>query len=310
MMTPESMGRAGKGYNSKFTEFTRIYSEKPRCLICFFEGDDEKYYGIRIRENLKETDYEGIVCDGKSGVIALFKMLEKHTHIPYQTARKAFFTDRDFDAPLPADIRRKVYETPCYSIENCYTSIECFKRILKAGFKISEFDENDLPVFNKCVLLYTETQKQFHDAISHLNAWMMLVRLKGHSKKLSFKNIKIETLIKINLDQVFIKQPTLNYLNRLFLTHGISESEMTRQADSFHPQDRRKIFRGKFEIEFLIGFLTKLKEDLCNDSPKHFPQKIKISFALPSSHDDVLSEFSQYADTPECLREYLKKFKD
>jgi len=308
MMTPESMGRAGKGYNSKFTEFTRIYSEKPSCLICFFEGDDEKYYGIRIRENLKETDYEGIVCDGKAGVIALFEMLKKHTHIPYQNARKAFFTDRDFDAPLPADIRSKVYETPCYAIDNFYTSVDCFKRILKSGFKISEFNQDDEPVFNQCVSLFTDTQKQFHDAVSLLNAWMMLVRQKGIG--LNFNDIHLKKFITININRVSEKQPTLDYLNNLFPRHGISESEINLQAASFISQDRGKIFRGKSEIEFPILFLKKLKNDLCLDSPKYFPEKRKISFALPDSRDDILSEFSQYADTPECLREYLKKFKD
>jgi hypothetical protein len=52
--------------------------------------------------------------------------------------------------------------------------------------------------------------------------------------------------------------------------------------------------------------MTKIKDDLCNDSPKHFDRKRKIGFSVPNPRD-MLSGLSQYATTPECLRMYLRK---
>ncbi len=313
MLTVESMKNDSKNYPVKFMEFTRIFTKKPECLICFFEGEDDKYYGFRIKEILG-IEWKGIDCGGKQRVISLFRILANHSHEPYRKAKTAFFVDRDFDGPQPPEIRSEVYETPCHSIENFYTTSECFMRIIEIGFKIKEFEneENEKEsLFEKCLRLFVETQKQFHDAVSPLNAWMFLVRKQNayQQTKTYFDKITLENLMSIDIAYVRVKQPVSDYLEHLFPCHGISDAEIDEKVETFSKDDRCKVFRGKQEIDFLLKFLTKIKEDLCNDSPKHFDRKRKISFLVPSPKNmrDILSALSQYATTPECLRMYLKK---
>jgi len=312
MLNVEGMHKGIKKHNVKFLEFTRIHANKPNCLICFFEGEDARYYGIRIQENLDGIEWEGIDCKGKKPVLELFELLETHSEPKYRCTKTAFFVDRDFDLPLPPNKRTKIYETPCHSIENLYTSLACFKKILNQGFKIREFVEDDKPFFNKCITLFTQTKKKFHDAIAPLNAWIMLMRKMEKEtstpKKTSLNEIKFEKLVKIEIDNVS-KQYTIDDINTTFRERDdIPEIEVTTKVNSFSTIDCGKIFRGKYEVEFLSKFLTKLKEDLCAPSPTYFDKKRKIPFSLPTSSSDILSQFSQYADTPQCLRDYLKSF--
>jgi len=171
MLSVEAMNKGIKKHNVKFLEFTRIHANKPNCLICFFEGEDARYYQIRIQENLHGgIELESIDCKGKKPVLELFELLETHSELKYRRAKTAFFVDRDFDPPLPPDKRTKIYE-----------------------------------------------------------------------------------------------------------------------------------------VAFFSKFLTKLKEELCVDKSQHFDKKRKIHFAIPTKTSDILSQFSQYADTPQCLRNYLKQ---
>jgi hypothetical protein len=312
MLSVEAMNKGIENKNVKLLEFTRIHANKPNCLICFFEGDDARYYGIRIQENLHGIEWEGIDCKGKERVIELYSILETHSEPNYCRAKKAFFVDRDFDTPLPPDKRTKIYETPCHSIENLYTSLACFKKILNQGFKIREFVDDDKPFFNKCITLFTQTQKKFHDAIAPLNAWIMLMRKMemdpSTPKKTSLNEIKFEPWVKIEIDNV-TKQYTIDDINTTFPERDdIPEIDVTTKVNSFSTIDCGKRFRGKYEVEFLSKFLTKLKNDLCASSPKYFDKKRKIRFSLPTISSDILSQFSQYADTPQCLRDYLKSF--
>jgi len=317
MSSVQSMRNDSQNNSVKFMEFTRICSKKPECLICFFEGEnDDKYYGFRIKEILG-IEWKGIDCGGKQRVISLFRMLANHSHEPYRKAKTAFFVDRDFDDPQPPEIRSDIYETPCYSIENFYANSECFKQIIETGFKIKEFEDEENEnenesVFKKCLSLFAETQERFHDAVSPLNAWMFLVRknIDCKQRRTYFDDIKLEKLVSIDVGEVRLRQSVSDYLEHLFPCHGISDAEIDQKVKSFSKNERGKVFRGKEEIGFFCKFLTKIKDDLCNNSLNHFDRKRKISFSVPSPNmnlRDILSALSQYASTPECLRMYLKK---
>jgi len=196
--------------------------------------------------------------------------------------------------------------------------LACFEKILKQGFKIREFVEDDKHLFDQCMTLFMETQKKFHDAIAPLNAWIMIMRdmerESSRHQKGSLNEIKFDKLIKIEVDRV-IKRYRIDDINSLFSERDdIPEIEVNTKVNSFSTENRGKIFRGKYEIAFLSQFLTKLKDDLCASSPKYFDKKRKITFSLPpkskdsSDSSNILSQLSQYADTPPCLRDYLKRF--
>ncbi|MEL6462272.1 MAG: DUF4435 domain-containing protein, partial [Cyanobacteria bacterium J06621_15] len=143
-----------------FTKFTRLYKQNPSALFCFFEGEDSKYYGVRIDNIARpKKDYIYISCNGKEGVLGINKMLASRKR--YSVVKAAYFIDRDFDISIQQKNLAGIYETPCYSIENFYTSVDCVSKILKSEFKLSESDED----LEKCIFLYQKLQNEFHNAV-------------------------------------------------------------------------------------------------------------------------------------------------
>ena len=303
MSRVEVLSEARGEWSVAFHEFVQIHKNKPHYLFCFFEGkDDVKYYGFRIKENLPDIEWEGISCGGKQEVTIVYNLFKKHEYRSYQQAKKAFFVDKDFDEPLPTDMRQAIYETPCYSIENFYTTVECFRNILKYEFGINEFSEKDKSLFQQCLNFFENIQSAFHEAMIEFNACVRLVRknkIKVNINNFDDKN-KIDQLVKIEVNSA-----KKNYeLTDLPESSKMSTEEISKVSKSF--SNYRCEFRGKQELQFVIKFLTKLKDDLCCSQPKYFNNTKKISFQIPTSN--CLSALSQYAYTPKCLRDYLATF--
>lgn len=288
----------------KFLEFIRLHSKDRQQLCCFFEGDDAKYYSVRVETILPKRAWSPINCRGKEQVLELYALLSNH--IEYSKAPTAYFVDRDFDPPLPEQVRARVYETPCYSVENFYTSLSCFERIIKSEFGITD-GVSEINPLQQCRSLYLSTQALFHDAVTELNSWIWIQRNenKGVPGSLNLRGVKFDRFVAVGLGAV-TKLYTEQELAEIFPQAPlVANARLAAKVSDFRAQDRGKLFRGKYEAEFLRLFLSKLMEDFRSQTPKHFPQRGTVKCNL--SRENIISELSQYADTPDCLREYLLK---
>lgn len=289
----------------KFEEFMRIYSKQKDSIICFFEGYDQAYYHSRI-DNLIDGKTAYLNCGGKQQVRRLHQTVGKHSI--YKDAKTAFFIDRDFDNPIPTTLKSDIYETPVYSIENFYVSLDAFERIMDNIFRINKYsDENDeVEIHKTCLKLYKTIKRKFHEKSTLLNVFIMVLRKKKtlKSTKHSLKILKIKNLIQIGMDNVQ-QNYDLETLNNLFPgAETITQEEISSIKIPPH-KEQGKAYRGKFEISFLQIFLELLKQQLCSKTSTYFPCRKKISFNIPSSIDGFLNDLSQWADTPECLTQYL-----
>jgi hypothetical protein len=279
-----------------FVEFTRLYKQYESALYCFFEGEDSKYYGIRIKNIARPEKDVYLKCNGKEGVLGIYRMLSSRNH--YRNARTAYFVDRDFDQSVYDMGVSKIYETPCYSIENFYTSIQCFSEVLKIEFKLTELDEN----YEKCISLYAKLQEEFHNAVELLNAWVACHRDK--SSKLLISDLSVLSFVHIDLNQA-IANYTTDDLHQMFPNLPvISEQELDAKKSELKINARQKSFRGKFEIEFLFSFLQKLMSEANQGNYQYFTRKVKVVLSLTKR--TIVSDLSQYADTPNCLYKYLE----
>jgi hypothetical protein len=282
-----------------FVEFTRLYKQYESALYCFFEGEDSKYYGIRIK-NITRSDKDiSLICNGKEGVLGIYRMLLSRSH--YVNARTAYFVDRDFDQSIYDTGISGIYETPCYSIENFYTSVQCFSEILKNEFKLIESDEN----FERCISLYKKLQEEFHNAVELLNTWVACHRDK--SSNLNISNLSVLRFIQVDLNQANATY-TIDYLHNMFPDIPvISQQELDAKKSELRATARQKSFRGKFEIEFLLVFLQKLMSEANQGKYPYFTRKIKVVLSLTKR--TMISDLSQYADTPDCLYSYLESLR-
>ncbi len=279
-----------------FTEFTRLYKQYESALYCFFEGEDSKYYGIRIKNITRAEKDIYLDCSGKDGVLGIYRMLSSRQH--YVNARIAYFVDRDFDESIYNKGIIKIYETPCYSVENFYTSVEGFSEILKNEFNLTESDEN----FERCISLYTKRPEEFHNAVELLNAWIACHRDK--SSKLNISNLSVFNFVYCDLNQAIARYTIDDLYERFPGIPVISQPELDAKKSQLKANTQQKSFRGKFEIEFLFNFLQKLITEANEGNYPYFTRKVKVVLSLTKRN--IISDLSQYADTPNCLYSYLE----
>lgn len=239
--------------NKGVVAFSRYCQEKNKYqdyLFCFFEGEDAKYYFPRI-EKYSDYKYNKIIhynCGGKKGVLKALSLVEKNDD---HFIAKAFFVDNDYETQKYNN--SFLYQTPCYSIENFYTSKEAFARILNREFGINTTERD----FLKCCTDYSQRQQEFHNETMYLNSWLACQRFQeaiADDKKVVLSDFKVSKLFyEISIDSVVCKEE-INHekLEKLFpQAIGIPEYEIENKMKDFKQGDMGKLFRGKFEIEFL-----------------------------------------------------------
>jgi Protein of unknown function (DUF4435) len=298
-----------------FTEFAQSTSRCSTHLFCFFEGKDNAYYVPRIRRFT--TQFYPIKCGGREKVLEVYKIIINRPE--YNHYKKAFFIDRDFNPPLSTTVP-PIFETPCYSIENFYVSANVFKDILTNEFHVSEV--NEAAKFEVCRALYTERQKEFHDAVCLFNAWYAclidiksatgketgatlgeLSILKGKDKEGGKKFLKFIdfTLQSVSSDY------DMDKIKAIFPNATEVPTEMLRNKyELFKNCNGRRVFRGKFEMQFLIKFIQLILHDSMS-TKNVIRSKINFAFGDASNmnNEQAINIFEGYADTPDSLIEYL-----
>ncbi|MGE7673001.1 DUF4435 domain-containing protein [Lysinibacillus sp. NPDC094403] len=265
------------------------YRENP---ICFVEGYDSDYYQLRVQLRCSNKTPYFINCGGKENVTKVFDKVS--SRIEYEKGRLMFFVDSDFDDSLQ---NPSIYETPCYAIENLYTSCQAVKKILEGLFKLED------NIVEKILKLYQILQGQFHEAIQYFTAWIFLQKNCKENIRLNLKDLKIKDLVNITLENV-TSIYTLQFIEGKF-PHAkkINHQDIQKKCIDISKENPQTFYRGKYEMEFLAKFLCLIQENLGSkdSSIRKFGDKKKI----PLTIYDPISQFSQYADTPECLIEYI-----
>lgn len=288
-----------------FTKFCQDKKGHEECLFCFFEGEDSKYYGSRI-EQYTEYPSEKVInynCGGRKEVERVYLLISKKQE--YGDVNKMFFIDSDYipKEQVPSDM----YQTPCYSIENFYSSANCFGKILNREFGINSIDAD----YSKCVADYCNRQREFHNHTSFLNVWLSCQREEEEIKKqkaVVLGDFKVAKLFsEISIAKVKSKQAIdENLLMTIFTNaYNIESSKIDTTSTAWADQEAQQIYRGKFEMEFLRKILESIVA--VNKAHTYFSAVYNCVHLNPGSN--MLSSLSAYADTPTCLVSFLKAHK-
>lgn len=271
-------------------------------LFCFFEGKDNAYYVPRIK---RFTDnYHPINCGGRDEVLDVYRLITIHSE--YDKYKKAFFIDRDFNEPLP-DHNPPIFETPCYSIENFYVSVDVFKEILINELHLSEVSDE---AFQVCLRLFTDRQEEFHQATALFNAWYAcLIEIRNKTGKKTGVNLDDKLpkdFLDFTLDSVIAKYDFEKIKQTFQQALEVSEDTLNTKLAEFTNCNQCKVFRGKYEMQFLVTIIELILQD-SSKAQKYIKAKIKFTFGEKLSNDQAISIFSVYAETPKTLNDYLKQ---
>lgn len=305
MTRVEKLKESRDSLSVKFLEFTRVTSKGK--TPAFFEGEDEKYYSIRIDSIRPDISWSGINCGGKANVVSMRTRIRQHE--TYRNRSCLFFVDSYFDDNKELSGFDDLYLTPCYSVENLYFTENAFARLLSAEFGINDAcDEHEC--FNTCMEKYRDLKNQYLAAISEFNYLVKEIRAIERSGastgRLNINNVGIDDLVGIDLDRV-IKKYNENSPRTIF--SELSEELqicLDRSKAYFSEMHGENWFRGKQHLDFYRVFIGKIKLDRCKKDGRVIFQK-KGNVKLQLTKANAISELSQYAETPQCLRNFLQK---
>jgi hypothetical protein len=298
--------QARESYSVKFREFTRIVAHNKQSNVLFFEGEDEKYYGIRVKNINPSLTWFGINCGGKQKVLELRDKIQKNN--TYKESNCMYFVDADFDDNTDILSLDDVYVTPTYSIENFYVAKEMFIDMLNSEFNISTFCE-ERDCFSRIVQFFDANFNLFLEHISDFNYWIHSYRILEKSGvvngSLNINNIKLTDLVSLNSAGV-IKKYDSSKIHDLFPDCGLDTLDFSTSISLLKTTKKNETFRGKQILEFYRLLIELIKTDRCKKEGRVFFQrsgKVKLSL----SKVNILSELSQYAQTPSCLSQFIKK---
>lgn len=295
----DEMRKSRENANTAFITFTENYREFTDFVFCFYEGEDGKYYNNRIKEILGDAIIP-IKAGNKSNVLNVWRRINNNR--VYDHVSKMFFVDRDMDE-IPEDMDKDLYITPCYSIENLYVNKKAFSSILESEFLLNKVDCD----YKKCIDLFNNLYEQFCNEMVEFNALVFIRnRKKLGNGNVSLNDIKITKMFSINFEGITRKETYITVINSLKEKLAVKDAELYDAINQIHEKkDYGNRFRGKNQLDFFVELIRLLKEANKNN---FFFNNIHTSVNITLTNNR-LSELSQYAITPDCLKKFIQSHK-
>ncbi|PPK87868.1 uncharacterized protein DUF4435 [Neolewinella xylanilytica] len=270
-------------------------------LFCFYEGKDAPYYNSRA-ETYYDGSYTHFNCKGKGNVLQARTILKAKPE--YANYKLAFFVDQDFDEEL-VTIPLDLYVTTGYSIENYYCNRNTFRRVLTSEFNVNEADLE----YETILTLFDDRLQKFNECVLLINSWYRFLRQEAQDKDVPI-NFSLDDqlpkgFVRITLDEVECDYD-LNTLNIEFKPICNPTKEEINESETYlQKNDLCLVLRGKYQAQFLFTFLNLLLTDANDRNQRRFvKQKVKLTV----SRTQIISQLSQYADTPESLKAFIREF--
>lgn len=283
----------------------KINASRPDVVTCVFEGEDAKYYGIRLDGFLNGRERKNISCKGKENLKLLKKRVDSHEEL--SNANVLYFADRDFDLSDVTD--GNIYFTPCYSVENFYIEKPVLRRILVDEFGFCEIEDNE--DVNNILDIYERLLSGTANALLLLNAWIVCQNKASKSDssiKLNLNNYDAGDFVDFDLEHVVTKYDKESLKVKFPDSTEISSDEIDTAKHLIEQGGIVKSIRGKYLLDFFRAFLEKIRAEINDGDSGVITKKIKTKLTI--SKNNILSDLSQYAETPNCLTKFLRMHLD
>lgn len=287
-----------------YMQFVQVYKKSNCKNFCFVEGKDDKaYYVVRLRELFNDEAPIMYSCGGKKGVIITKKLIE-NDKIKEENGNLIFyFVDKDYDLD---DVPKDILKTEFYSIENYYMNFNMIKIVLSYYLEFDEESEN----YNLALSLYDRCYKRYSVFAKKLNIFLYSIREYEKIKnfqRVDFDQKKLEDFME-NKDLVNLKFRDISYeelINEYNIQYEVPIGIFKRNEILF-VENNHSNFRGKYEFQFLLFFLEKLRKYIKYEK-NGFKKPLNASYDFRA---DPLKVLAPYAYTSDSLKEYVLRKKE
>jgi hypothetical protein len=306
MVTPDSLRAARGSYAIALHGVIRDHSTDKSQVFILVEGKDSDYYRSRVAAVFATSDlkisYRNI--KGKKNEKLLIKAIKGNASL--SNIRYLAFFDRDYENDLAEITQPENYITPGYSIENLYTEGASVKEMVHGLlFADAVHADNDTDVVNSLVDEYEALQGEFHKSVELFNKWAWVQRHMPRDGALDLDKFEVHKHCVLDFAQKKISPCySLDDLNALASERApVTNGEITLASAWFDSRTPRNAFRGKQEAAFLYYFL---QNAIVKAGAGEFPFSKNVKCTKRVSQKELISELSNYADTPKNLIEFLE----
>ena len=278
-----------------------IQTKSSQKIFLFFEGiDDFKYYCPRISIACNDKKYKKYDCNCKKNVLRIHSMIINQT-VKDNKIITMFFVDKDYDDN--SNIDNDIYITPTYSIENLYFTDLAIENMIRAEMGLSEHSKDDENDFNVAYNYVINFRDNIIKDILYGNACYSLQIKKSQEMggaKTNLSAIKRYDDIANISEFEDIKGKIKNYIE-------VSDDEIEEEYERLK-SDAIRYIRGKYMLEKMSKCIQKIEEE-SNKGANHeghwFSKKRRMR--LNTSESTLISDLSNYAETPRCLINYIQE---
>jgi len=250
-----------------YLAFIKAYPSKENKIHAFFEGEDDFSFYPQFIKAVLENDYpiEKYDCGGKAKVYELYSKVMSRVNEKIQVL---FFVDKDHSDLIKENYitSDKIYVTNYYSIENFLVTESILYSVCEEIYHIKNSD----PRLELIIEKFRKELNKYYLLILPIIAWIVYTRRTG--KKVNLNNVDLKKIFYFNDDLEIVRKSPEKYNSRLeYLDISCNVStpkavwrdilSVARELSLLQPKVH---LRGKFELWFLVEFLTKLKT--CKDS--------------------------------------------
>jgi hypothetical protein len=252
-------------------------STKKFDLLLVFEGEeDEAFYCHHLRDILRKTKYQPIICDGKGGVYALYEIVKTNNYD--EKSNVFYFVDADHDRYLDIEEYPDNFFVTCgYSIENYFFDRELIIEISRLCYNIQESD----PILKYISNKFDEDSEIFINRAASIMTLLILLRL--NDIDFDKNEIKYSKLFEYNKHGVLLKKKfscdNFPVTSKLSKVTDISYSDIISLRRNLRNDDPQCIIRGKIISEFIAYFVKSLQPFL-SDKKKMNGKTIKLKIDL------------------------------
>lgn len=261
-------------------------------LYCFIEGYDLPYYQHRI-ELITGKKCSCIDSGGKKNVISVNELIRQKAE--YSKYKILYMVDSDYDDN--SNVHDSIYITPCYSIENFYGTLDCYIKLIEGTYHIYE----DNPKYSLCLELYNRLSTEFINATSCFCAWYRCAKRKvNHEVELKesfpeqYASFTSNSITKTNYNLAVLNS---DYPN----VDDVTTDELNESLD--YIDNNINNIRGKYVMQFIEFIIQVLNRD-SKTNKKYTDTKVEFE----QNRKTLITRLSAYADTPNCLKNYVKNY--
>ena len=299
MSLRDKMSEEAECVEAIFLSYTLTKSSQK--IFLFFDGiDDFKYYCPRISFVCNDKKYKKYDCNCKKNVLRIHSMITNQT-VKDNKSITMFFVDKDYDDN--SNIDNDIYITPTYSIENLYFTDWAIENMIRAEMGLSEHSKDDENDFNVAYNYVINFRDNIIKDILYGNACYSLQIKKSHEidgVKPNLSAIKRYDDIANISEFKDIKGKIKNYIE-------VSDDEIEEEYERLK-SDAIRYIRGKYMLEKMSKCIQKIEEE-SNKGANHerhwFSKKRRMR--LNTSESTLISDLSNYAETPRCLINYIQE---